>query len=164
MPGGMWFRKSSFFRYVYFNLNLIEKFRTRGVSASEAEMNVVVSDVLDRKDAVSAVTGHLLAKIKTELGSKEVVFIMDTPRWSIYKGELGESNVIWLNGMVAEHCRELNLRFIDLTPYVLEDYEKNKTRFETDVDGHWSEYGHRFVAGVLCRYFRNSPDRLRESL
>jgi len=156
VPGGEWLRKSSLFRYIYYNLNLMDKFRSKKAGAKEVEMNVAVSDILDRKDSLNAITAYLLKKIKTELGNKEIIFIMDAPRWNIYKGDLDKAKVAWLNTMVAEHCKDLNLPFIDLTPYMLDDYTKNKKRFETDYDGHWSEYGHQFVAGVLYQYFKNN--------
>lgn len=155
VPGGKWLRKSSLFRYLYYNLNLMEKFRSKKAGAKEVEMNVAVSDILDRKDSLDKVTAYLLKKIKAELGNKELLFVMDAPRWNIYKGDLDKSKVAWLNQMVASHCNELGLPLVDLTRYMAEDYAKNKKRFETDYDGHWGEYGHQFIAGVLYQYFKN---------
>ncbi|HEY6505090.1 MAG TPA: hypothetical protein VIZ28_14025 [Chitinophagaceae bacterium] len=156
IPGGQLFRKSSLFRYLYYNLNLMEKFRSKKAGAKEVEMNVAVADVVDKKDSLRAVTGYLLKKIKIELGNKEIIFVMDAPRNNIYAGDLDKSKVAWLNGMVAEYCKELNLPFIDLTPYMVNDYQENKKRFETKYDNHWAEYGHQFVAGVLYEYFKNA--------
>jgi hypothetical protein len=81
---------------------------------------------------------------------------MDGPRWNIYKNDVDKAKVTWLNGMVAEQCGKLNLPFIDLTPYMIADYQKNHKRFETDYDGHWDEYGHQFVAGVLYNYLKTT--------
>lgn len=156
VPGGSLFRRSSLFRYVYYNLNLMDKFRSKKAGAKEVEMNVPVGDILDKKDSLQAVTGYLLQKIKSELGNKEIIFIMDGPRWNIYKNDVDKAKLTWLNGMVAEHCSKLNLPFIDLTPYMIADYQKNHKRFETDYDGHWDEYGHQFVAGVLYNYLKTT--------
>jgi hypothetical protein len=156
VPGGIIFRKSSFIRYVYYNLNLMDKFRSKKAGAKEVEMNVAVNDILDKKDSLWAVTKYLLKTIKSELGNKEVIFIMDGARSNIYKGDLQNARVTWLNGMVGELCKELNFPFIDLTPRMLEDYQKNGKRFESNYDNHWNEYGHQFVAGVLYNYFKNN--------
>lgn len=156
IPLGSILRKSSLFRYVYYNLNLMDKFRSKKAGAKEVEMNVPVNDILDRKDSLRAITGYLLKKIKTELAGKEIIFIMDAPRSNIYKGDLEKAKIAWLNTMVAEKCKELDLPFIDLTPYMVEDYKKNGKRFETDYDNHWAAYGHQFVAKVLYNYFKNN--------
>ncbi len=156
VPGGALLRKLSLFRYIYYNLNLMDKFKSKKAGAKEVEMNVPVNDILDRKDSLRRVTGYLLKKIKTELGNKEIIFIMDAPRRNIYSGDLDKAKIAWLNTMVAEQCNELNLPFIDLTPYMLKDYQEKGKRFETDYDNHWSEYGHQLVAGVLYQYFKNS--------
>ena len=156
VPGGAILRKLSLFRYVYYNLNLMDKFKSKKAGAKEVEMNVPVNDIMDKKDSLLAVTGYLLKKIKAELGNKEIVFIMDGPRQNIYKGDLEKAKIAWLNTMVADHCKELNLPFIDLTSYMVEDYKKNAKRFETDYDNHWDEYGHQFVANVLYEYFKNT--------
>jgi len=157
VPGGEILRKSSLFRYLYYNLNLMDKFRSKKAGAKEVEMNVAVSDVVNQKDSITAVTHYLLNKIKSELAGKEIIFIMDAPRWNIYSGDLENSKVSWLNQMVADECQKMGLPFIDLTEPMASDYQKNKTRFETDYDGHWAEYGHEFVAGVLYNYFKNKP-------
>ncbi|MDP4262081.1 MAG: SGNH/GDSL hydrolase family protein [Bacteroidota bacterium] len=156
VPGGRILRMSSFFRYVYYNLNWMEKFKSKKTSAKEVEMNVAVKDVLDRKDSLVAVTRYLIKTIKSELGNKEIIFIMDAPRQNIYKGDLATARISWLNNMAGEVCKENGLPFIDLTPYMQEDYAKNGKKFETEYDGHWSEYGHQFVAHVLYNYFKNT--------
>lgn len=156
VPGGEILRKSSLFRYLYYNLNLMDKFRSKKAGKKEVEMNVAVSDVVDKKDSLIAVTKYLLSKIKTELAGKEVIFIMDAPRQNIYKGDLASAKVSWLNQMVSQQCRDMGMPFIDLTPLMATDYEKNKKKFETQYDNHWAEYGHEFVASVLYNYFKNA--------
>ncbi len=156
VPGGEILRKSSLFRYLYYNLNLMERFRSKDAGAKEVEMNVAVKDIMDNKDSLQRVTHYLLSKIKGELAGKEVIFIMDAPRWNIYSGDLEKAKVYWLNKMVAEECQGLELPFIDLTPAMAADYEKNHQRFETDYDGHWADYGHKFVANELLKYLKST--------
>ena len=84
IPGGSILRKSSLFRYVYYNLNWMEKFKSKKTSAKQVEMNVAINDILDKKDSLRAVTQYLLKTIKSELGNKKVIFIMDGARSNIY--------------------------------------------------------------------------------
>lgn len=156
VPGGIVLRKSSLFRYLYFNLNLMDKFRSKKAGAKEVEMNVAVSDVVDKQDSLRAVTGYVLAKIKSELGNKKIIFVMDAPRQNIYKGDLEQSKIKHLNTMVDSLTHKMDLPFIDLTPYMAKDYLQNKKRFESDYDNHWAAYGHQFVANVLYQYFKNN--------
>jgi hypothetical protein len=156
VPGGIVLRKSSLFRYLYYNLNLMDKFRSKKAGAKEVEMNVAVSDVVGKQDSLRAVTKYVLGKIKTELGNKQVLIVMDGPRRNIYNGDLEQSKVKHLNTMVDSLTRQLSLPLIDLTPYMMKDYQQNKKRFETDYDNHWGEYGHEFAASVLYQYFKNN--------
>ena len=156
VPGGAILRKSSFFRYIYYNLNLMERLKTKKTTKKEVEMNVNVSDILDKKDSLWTVTNYLVSTIKKELGNKKVIFVMDAPRTNIYKGDLATARVAWLNSMVGEVCKAQGMTFIDLTPYMLADYQKNGKRFESVYDNHWAAYGHQVVAKVLYDYFKNT--------
>jgi hypothetical protein len=93
--------------------------------------------------------------IKSEFGNKKILFIMDAPRWQIYEGQLDKARSLELNNLVSQVCDSLDLQFIDLTSYMQNDYSKNKQRFETDYDGHWNEYGHKFVAQLLYEHLKN---------
>jgi hypothetical protein len=154
MPAGDLLKKSSFFRYVYENLQLKQRFISKA-GAKEVEMNVPVSDMMNKKDSIRRVTAYLLGRIKAELGGKEIIFVMDAPRQNIYHNDLAASKVAWLNETVGGYCKDLGMDFIDLTPYMEEDYKKNQTHFESKYDNHWSQYGHQFVANVVYNYFKN---------
>jgi hypothetical protein len=155
VPGGEILRHSSFLRYLYYNLNLMERFKARKAAAKEFEMNVAVNDILDKKDSLAAVTAYLMRTIKRDLGNKEVIFVMDAPRQSIYSGDLAHAKVAWLNHMVDSLCKQENFPFIDLTPYMDADFKKNGKHFESKYDNHWDYYGHQFVASVVYEYFKN---------
>jgi lysophospholipase L1-like esterase len=103
-----------------------------------------------------AVTNYIITKIKSELAGKEIIFVMDAPRSNIYSNDLANARVAWLNTMVGEICTQQNLPFIDLTPYMLKDFQKNGKRFESEYDNHWSGYGHQLVANTVNEYFKNA--------
>lgn len=152
---GELFRKSSFFRYVYYNLNLMERFKAKKAAAKEFEMNVAVSDVMDKKDSLRAVTSYIFRTFRKELANKEVIFVMDAPRQNIYAGDLPQSKTAWLNQMVDSLCRQEQFSFVDLTAPMDDDFRKNGKHFESKYDNHWDYYGHQFVAGVVYQYFKN---------
>jgi hypothetical protein len=155
VPGGEFFRKSSLFRYVYYNLKLMERFKAKKAAAKDFEMNVAVKDIIDKKDSLSAVAAYLFGAIKKELGNKEVIFVMDAPRQNIYSGDLAHAKVAGLNRMVDSLCKQQNFPFIDLTPYMEADYKKNGKKFESKFDNHWDYYGHQIVADAVYSYFKN---------
>lgn len=155
VPMGELFRKSSFFRYVYYNLNLMERFKAKKAAAKEFEMNVAVSDVMDKKDSLRAVTSYIFRTFRKELANKEVIFVMDAPRQNIYAGDLPQSKTAWLNQMVDSLCRQEQFSFVDLTAPMDDDFRKNGKHFESKYDNHWDYYGHQFVAGVVYQYFKN---------
>lgn len=149
-------KKSSFMRFLYSNLKVKKIFIKNRKDEDKTEMNVLIEDVLRNRESIKLVATYLLETIKSELKGKEIIFIMDAPRWNIYKGELEKARTTELNAMAAELCNGLNLPFIDLTPYMLANFQINGKRYETDYDGHWNEYGHEFVANVLYKYLLNN--------
>jgi hypothetical protein len=155
IPFSSLFKMSSFFRYLYHNLELNNLFSTREEEVKEVEMNVFIDEVLSKKDSIKAVITYIMETIKSEFGNKKILFIMDAPRWQIYEGQLDKARSLELNNLVSQVCDSLDLQFIDLTSYMQNDYSKNKQRFETDYDGHWNEYGHKFVAQLLYEHLKN---------
>ena len=154
VPGGEIFRKSSLFRWVYYNLNLMERFKAKKAAAKDFEMNIAVKDLTAKKDSLDAVAGYLLKTIKKELGNKEIIFVMDAPRQNIYNNDLAKSKTAWLNHMVDSICKEQSLPFIDLTSDMEQDFKKNGKKFESKYDNHWDYYGHQTVAKAVYDYFK----------
>jgi hypothetical protein len=64
--------------------------------------------------------------------------------------------VYWMNKMLDTICSINHVEFIDLTQFMEEDYKKNGIKFNSKIDGHWNEYGHKFVANVLYEYLKNN--------
>jgi len=57
--------------------------------------------------------------------------------------------------MVRDLVEQNNFELIDLTKSMEQDFIWNKRKFNTEIDGHWNEYGHEFVAKTLYNYFIN---------
>lgn len=144
--------KSALVRYLFFNLHADILLTTK----KNYEANINADDVKKNKALIFKSTNYLVKTIREENSDKRIIFVIDAPRSNIYKNTLNKSNVLWMNEMMRNICANNNIEYIDLTPYMLEDFQKNGKRFESDYDSHWNEYGHEFVANVLYEYLKNN--------
>ena len=162
-----WVKKSALFRYLHLNLHItatIRNFGKGGDGQDEFNANVKVPVVSRNKEMIRIAVDYILGRIASENPGKRVIFVMDGPRNDIYTQNLDSSNVVFLNEMIGGYCSKYGFEYIDLTVPMKEDFERNNTYFNTELDGHWNEYGHRFVAGrILERLSREnnsgSPSR-----
>lgn len=145
--------RSALVRYLFYNLQL-SQFRTALNARSEQnyEGNVSLNSMEREAELSRKATDHIIKTIAEENPGKRVIFVIDAPRQAIYSDTLKKSEIIKLNRMLEEICEKYKVEFIDLTPLMEVDYGKHKRKFNSDLDGHWDEYGHEFVAGVLCDY------------
>jgi len=146
--------KSALFRYLYHNLN-VSNIRLQfivGRSDNEFEANIDPVQMKNKQDLIHKATDHLIKTITEENNEKRIIFVFDAPRSSIYSNTLEESKVWWMYDMMKEICQKYNTEYIDLTDPMKEDFIKNGRKFNSELDGHWDEYGHEFVANILIDY------------
>ena len=74
---------------------------------------------------------------------------MNGPNEAIYDEPAEQRKVLFLNEMLRNVCSEYGFEFIDLTLPMLRDYRTNGVKFILEGDGHWNEYGHRFVSNQI---------------
>lgn len=140
--------KSALFRYLYVNLHItqsIKALKQSKKSQEEFNANVVTSEIDQNKELIELAVDYILRKIREENPGKRVIFVMDAPREDIYKDRLENSSVIFLNQMLSKYAREYDHEILDLTSAMKASYDKNQVPFNSDLDGHWNEYGHQFV-------------------
>ncbi len=111
---------------------------------------------MKNRDRIIEVTDYLVGAIREENMDRRILFVFDAPKGEVYKGTVDESRVLWLNEMMKEICRAHDVEFLDLTPLMVEDYRANGRKFSSDLDGHWDEYGHGFVANAVYEYLNSS--------
>lgn len=145
--------KSALFRYLHRNLLVFQIFKK--VERDEVESNVEIVEDQGKRAEIKRGTDFLFRKIKEENEGRRLIFIIDAPRPSIYEGNLESSQVRWMNEMVGELAAKHGCELIDLTETMRLDYEKNKKKFNPEIDGHWNEYGHQLVAGKVYEYLNN---------
>lgn len=150
--------KSALFRYLYINLNAADIRNSasakKNKSNSHFEANVESNKLMESKPLISLSTNYLVKTIKKENPEKRIIFIFDAPRESIYKNTANESSILWMHEMLKVICEKNKIEYIDLTPLMQQDYSKNKKKFNSDIDGHYNQYGHRFVTTVLENYLK----------
>lgn len=155
-PIRKWIKKSALFRYLYFNLHVDQMLRKSGDADKKSyEANVDVG-IVRNADVIRQATEYLIKTIKDENAGKMVVFVTDAPRAAIYSGKLKESEVLWMNEMVEEICTANGIKNIDLTSAMQKDYQRNSEKFNSDLDFHWNEYGHQFVADEVFKNLRDT--------
>lgn len=151
-------RKSATFRYFYYNLkirDIMEIFKRKNLR-EKYEANIRIAHIKMNKNSIFKATNYIVKTIKKENIDKRIIFILDAPRDAIYHNLLNKSNVSWMNVMMKTICDNNNIEFIDLAPLMDHDYKVNNKKFNSEIDNHWNEYGHAFVANVLYDYLLNN--------
>lgn len=76
---------------------------------------------------------------------KEVIFVLDGDRHSIYSGGKYKQNdnINYAYSYFKEYCcNKKNFNYIDLHVIFKKNYEKYGKKFNFDSDYHWNELGH----------------------
>ena len=155
--------KSALFRYLYINLKVKQiwaKFKKNNIDTFEA--NIKVNTIKEHEQSIFKATNYLIKTISEENIEKRIVFVLIAPHKAIYDDRLNESNVLWIHEMVRTICARYDVEYIDLIPFMKEDYRTSKIKFNSDLDGHWNEYGHKFVADILYDYLKNNNTNKKE--
>jgi hypothetical protein len=137
--------KSSLIRYLYLNLRinaLMSQLQSRNKNVFA---NVDVSALQDNRKEIDKATRYVLRKIGKENPGRRIVFVMDGPKNSIYD-KTEDSSILFLHEIMQKYCIENGFEFLDLTQDMKKAYLLNNMKFNSEVDGHWNEYGHAFVA------------------
>jgi hypothetical protein len=141
-------------RYLVVNLKLLEKIPTlahtvyRGIIDDrqfEANINVSKMNLREMKGVVEYILKKYLQEVDGD--TKKLMFVIDAPRNPIYEGTHPKTTRgFQYNELTAEVCHDLFLHCLDLTEPFWQDFQKNKRRFNSEIDGHWNEYGHGIAA------------------
>lgn len=105
------------------------------------------------KEQIELVVDYTIGKIREENPDKRIIFILDAPRENIYSGiNVEKSGSYWLHELMQKVTSKYNVEFINLAPLMEADYQKNGKKFNSEIDWHWNEYGHTFVAETLYNH------------
>jgi len=150
--------QSALARYLLTNLKLMSKLEnigrmnspSRGNQPRQFEANIDVSNINVKE--MKRLLRFLVEKYLREVGDdpQKIVFVMDTEREKIYEGTHPRStSAFQYNKLTSDICRDLSLYCLDLTDHFWEDFQRNKRRFNSAIDGHWNEHGHEVAASAI---------------
>jgi hypothetical protein len=134
------------------------------------EQNLQVSRIFQRSNAFQAnvdvtqmvqtqrarrLTKYIFEKYLHEVrhDRRRLVLVMDTVREPIYSGIHPSTTAAFeYNKIIETTCQELSMYCLDLTDYFWSDFQVNRRRFNSPIDGHWDEYGQEVVARAVEGY------------
>ena len=146
--------RSALFRYILQNLEWKKRIKSWLTSFIDEtyNANIDIKQVRDHEPLIQLATRYVIGKLKEENPGRRVVVVMDGPRKDIHQKNLKQSNVLFLHDIMKQSCAEFGVEFLDLTMPMMDDFEKNGVWFNSDIEGHWNEYGHEFVGRKVLNY------------
>ncbi len=145
--------KSAFIRYLIGNLQ-IEKlnlfFNTNENTKVEKQESVPVNT--GDKDLILG-CNFILQNIRNESKDIPVILMQDVARSEIYDGK--PANLLSdyeMRSLVKSSCEQYGIRYMDLSDCFINDYQKNKKKFEYPTDAHWNPYGNKVVSDYIYNY------------
>jgi hypothetical protein len=157
-------RTSATFRYLEINCRAARLFRkdfwTRTNFWTRKSMqfnaNIDPQAVRQQQQPIRLATEYLVQAFARENPDKKIIFMIDGPRRNIYRGDLKNSNVIWLNHLLRDIVQKHHLEFIDLTIPFSDHYHNQQEGLNSHADWHWNEVAHQVAARELFQRLRQS--------
>ncbi len=143
--------KSALFRYIWHNLKF--SFITWGnLIIDDFDVKKEFDRIREYEQLISQATDYIVKTIREENQDKRLIFLFAPPNEAVYDYFFDISRIEWLYNLMDETCQKYNVEYVDFTEVMRQDYQHNKRKFNSDVDGHWNDYGHKFVAEFLYDY------------
>lgn len=127
--------------------NLLERKREKAF-VENADANRIERNF----DKIRAATDYMLKTIREENSGRRILFVFDAPRHGIYAGEIESLRLPGLRALMKELCEKYGMDLLDLTGPMADDFMKNGTKFNSEHDNHWNEYGHRIVSKEVLKW------------
>ncbi len=85
--------------------------------------------------------------------AKNLMLVIDSSRKPNYEGTHPKTTRAFQNNeLTAEVGHGLFLNCLDWVEPFWQDFQKNKRRFNSEIDGHWNEYGHAIAAQQIVEF------------
>jgi len=143
------FRKSALLRYLILNKGILD-----GPTSPPAQG--VRTDLSgDDADKSRIIVDYAFSRIRQENPDCTVFLILDPPRKDLYRGE---SNAGYLASrkLLAESSSRYGFHLVDMLPVMSRLYQKNRQKFNFEINDHWNDYGHQVVAEQIYRVINQS--------
>lgn len=143
---------SAIIRYLTFNADLqvfdvLKRERPRTPPAAEQQQasRLELQRVLDDEAA------FLVDRLAKDHPGKQIIFMVDARRDSIYAGNLNYSQVTVARLTKASAGRP-NVHVLDLALPLARRFAADHMRFEFSFDDHWNEHGHQVIGESLADF------------
>ena len=146
-------KKSALVRYLFYNLRLsaVLAMVTQRNAAHGAPVDFD-RRIYDNLGPIARVIDHTIGRIRAENKDRRIIFVMDAPRREIYAGRLEGAESLVLHRMMQDATRRYGCGFLDLTGPMAAEYSRHGRPFNSELDLHWNQFGHAFVARELHRF------------
>ena len=141
---------SSLMQYLINNLQVTSLLNKPALPVSE---NQVQSDKAKIESSVKAVDLFLSSLMDIGIAPKDVLFVVDGDRHSIYKGT-GRDTSTYRGHMMdyfIQAASASDFETIDLQEPFTEHYGKENQLFNFSFDYHWNELGHRVASDAIIK-------------
>jgi len=153
-------RKSALARYLIVNLRFVKRFGvvkrllyddTRKFAANIDLKNL---ELFSDRRFLNQMLGYIFKeflKSSSEYGF-DLLMVMDTDRQAIYSGKGPRKSKVYLfNKASMKVAGELNIPFIDLTPFFEKKWKEKGEKFDWKSDNHWNNLGHEVVGDAIIQ-------------
>jgi hypothetical protein len=133
-----------------------------GSAAARFEANIDVTELDQEEPRIERATHYLFGQFAQleHSANVRVLFAMDGPREALYAGKDPRTLEVYrLNRLARAAAERAGLPFVDLTEAFIEDYARNRRRFEFATDNHWNAEAHDLAAREIARRLPPLPAR-----
>jgi hypothetical protein len=161
--------KSSFFRYIFFHLNIGDILRNTKIDlinffSGKKTNNRYIGNIVAIASEEQEKDGYLASNLffkklnKLNTNKKPIIFILDAIRPSIYDPNGLDQiaiNSFW-NKMRIDFKKKAKVNgylVLDMQPIFKNHFKKNNQFFEFKKDGHWNDLAHSVIHQSLLDFF-----------
>ncbi len=145
-------QNSAFLRYLIIDLKLeyqLRNFFKRNDKLNNIQnLEVDIKDNIENKKLIENIIENFMFDLKDITKDKEVIFVLDGDRHSIYSSGKSKQNdnIDYAYNYFKEYCcNRKNFNYIDLHSIFQNNYERYEKKFNFEYDYHWNELGHNIA-------------------
>ncbi|HEY3295215.1 MAG TPA: hypothetical protein VGL38_07240 [bacterium] len=153
-PRGRLPKYSALIRYLTFNadLQIFDALKRTRPKPPQAEQQKKASQE-ELMQVIEQEAVFFVQRIASEHPGKQIVFMVDGQRDSIYAGSsaISQASVARLQRVCADYS---TVHVLDLAPAQAARFAADHRRFEFPFDDHWNEHGHQVIGQALADFLQ----------
>ena len=149
-------RESALVRYLFMNLRITESLNNLFKKDMRYSANIDISALEENVEEIELGIDYILERIQLENVNRRIIFVMDADRNGIYYDIPPDTGIDSLHTLMEKLCLKFGFEFLDLSAPMREEYRMANQKFNSEIDGHWDEYGHEFVSRQVLGLLRTT--------